>query len=269
MSKKSIYILLIIAFCVTPLTGQKESRESFKSLKRKLIIKYSGKEPKEFSPWLPGIKRGIRTKEKIIALTFDACGGHSGDRFDKKLVDFLIKNNIPTTIFVSGKWINSNRKSFMELVGNPLFEIENHGLVHRPCSVADFSKFGIDGTGGVAKVIDEIELNARKIAHITGRRPIFFRPGTTYFDDIAVKIVYDLKHTPINYNCPSGDTEKDMTPHKIAQKVLRSAKNGSIVIMHMNHPQRSTRKALEITIPLLKQRGYRFVKLRDYKKQLY
>ena len=45
--------------------------------------------------------------------------------------------------------------------------------------------------------------------------------------------------------------------------LLKNAKDGAIVIMHMNHPQWYTYEALQKVIPELRKQGYTFVKV-DY-----
>lgn len=105
----------------------------------------------------------------MIALTFDACGGKEGSGYDEKLIDYLIKENIPATLFINARWITANKDIFAKLAANPLFEIENHGTVN--------------------EVIREVKENADQIEKLTGRRPLFFRSGTAYYDDIAAGIM--------------------------------------------------------------------------------
>ena len=57
--------------------------------KFEIIRKFALLKPRYFSMNLPGIKTRIKTNEKVIALTFDACGGKKGRGFDKKLIDYL------------------------------------------------------------------------------------------------------------------------------------------------------------------------------------
>jgi peptidoglycan/xylan/chitin deacetylase (PgdA/CDA1 family) len=42
--------------------------------------------------------------QKRVALTLDACTGH----FDEDLIEFLIRNRIPATLFVTKKWLDAN-----------------------------------------------------------------------------------------------------------------------------------------------------------------
>lgn len=233
--------------------------------KQALVKRYEHAKPKQWGDKIAGVMSRLDTKDtkdKIIALTFDACGGPHGNGYDKKLIDFLVQEHIPATLFVNARWIDANPKTFAKLAQNPLFEIENHGYEHRPLSVTGKSVYGIRGTKNASQVIDEISLNENKIEKLTGRKPQFFRSGTAYYDDIAVSIVHDLGLQAVNYNL-LGDA--GATYHKKqVYKALMKANNGSIVLCHMNHPEKETAEGVIKAIPDLKKAGFRFVLLSDY-----
>src|SRR5690606_19955974 len=64
-----------------------------------------------------------------VALTLDACMG----RTDHRILDMLVQNRIPATIFVTGRWIKQNPAAMAVLKANAdLFDIENHGAMHIP-----------------------------------------------------------------------------------------------------------------------------------------
>lgn len=44
------------------------------------------------------------TSNNRVALTLDACAG----RFDQDLIDFLIRNRIPATLFSAKRWLDRN-----------------------------------------------------------------------------------------------------------------------------------------------------------------
>ena len=105
------------------------------SAKERLVAAYKNQTPKDWGERVAGVKTQLDTSEKVIALTFDACGGPRGSRVDTVLIEFLRKEKIPATLFVSGSWIDAKPAVFKALAADPLFEIENHGLAHKPCSV--------------------------------------------------------------------------------------------------------------------------------------
>jgi peptidoglycan/xylan/chitin deacetylase (PgdA/CDA1 family) len=146
------------------------------------------------------------------------------------------------------------QKIFKQLIKDTLFEIENHGLKHRPCGTVGETEYDIKGTLNVGQAVDEIELNNRKIKNITGKRPKFS-------DECCVKIAGQLGMSTISYDVLSGDAVPKTPENIIAGNILKNAKDGAIVIMHMNHPQWYSCETLQKVIPELRKQGYTFVKL--------
>ncbi len=217
--------------------------------------------PLEWSETASGVKTGLDTREPVIALTFDACGS-SGDGYDSKLIDYLIGEKIPATLFINARWIDKYPSEFLALSQNPLFEIENHGMLHKPCSVNGRSIYGIKGTSGPAEIRSEVDGNAEKIRRLTGRRPRFYRSGTAYYDEKAVAVVERL-----GYNCVGfsvlGDKGASYSRGQVKEAFL-SARPGDIIIAHMNHPEKETAVGVMDALELLKRRGLRFVRLDEY-----
>lgn len=230
--------------------------------KNYLIGKYKNQIPHQWGEKVTGTKTHIITQQKIVALTFDACGGKHGSGYDSKLINYLIKAKVPATLFINSRWIDANYSTFITLSKNPLFEIENHGLLHKPLSVNGKSAWGISGTKNIGEVVDEVLLNKLKIQRITGRTPLYFRSGTDYYDEVAVKIARDLGQQVISYNV-LGDAGATFNTEQVERACL-SAKPGSIIILHMNHPEKYTAEGIIEAVPLLRKMGYRFVKLDDY-----
>jgi peptidoglycan/xylan/chitin deacetylase (PgdA/CDA1 family) len=240
------------------------SDTSYTNLKNRIDRIFAHTAPGHWGEFVKGVDEDLITQKKIIALTFDACGGPHGSGFDKELTDLLIHENIPATLFFSGKWIDENPEIFRQLTKNTLFEIENHGLNHRPCSVDGESEFGIRGTADVPDAFDEIEANERKITALTNRRPRFFRSATAYIDESCAKIARNLGVTVISFDVLSGDAIPGNPASVIENNVISRVKPGAIVIMHLNHPEWNTYEALLKIIPKLKEQGYTFAQLKDY-----
>jgi peptidoglycan/xylan/chitin deacetylase (PgdA/CDA1 family) len=200
--------------------------------------------------------------QKVLAFTFDACGGRSSG-YNAALIAYLRKEQIPATLFVTGIWIEKNKETFAELAKDPLFEIENHGLMHRLCSTEGKTKYGVHATRNLGDVIDEMELCARKIAQLTGRRPIFFRSATAYTDELAIKVAERLGMEVVSYDILSGDAMK-ASGKTMSKNILNGARHGAVVIMHFNHPELQEKQALEMSVPELRRRGFNFIKLEDF-----
>ena len=195
----------------------------------------------------------------------DACGSKT-DSLDEDLINFLTRERIPATLFITSRWIDKYPDKFERLAANPLFEIENHGKEHRPASLTGRSIYGIQGTENPMALVKEVADGADKIEKLTGRRPIFFRSGTAYYDEYAVKLIQDLGFQSIGF-AVLGDRGATYTAPEVVDAFL-TAQAGDIIICHMNHPEKETGKGLMRVLPKLKAQGFRFVLLKDYADQL-
>lgn len=238
--------------------------QNYLALRENVSKEFAHSKPGSWGEFVKGVDEDIVTNKKIIGFTFDACGGKNADGYDAELIAFLRKEKIPATLFVTGKWIDANYSTFMELSKDPLFEIENHGLNHQPCSVDSESEYGIHGTKDIPDAIDEIEANAIKIEKITGRKPKFYRSATAYTDEACAKIAKQLGITIISFDVLSGDAVPFTPKEIIENNVLNNIKPGALIIMHFNRPKWNTYEALQRIILELKKQGYAFAKLEDY-----
>ena len=241
------------------------SAMNYDSLRAKIVSEYPVARPGKWGEFVKGVDEDIDTNSKIIALTFDACGTKYGNEYNAALIQYLREEHLPATLFITGLWIDANRDTFAALAHDSLFEIENHGLEHRPCAVCGETEYGIKGTLNVGEAVDEIELNNRKIMKITGRRPLFFRSATAFCDEECVKVAGQLGITIISYDILSGDAVPGTPSAEIANNILSNARDGAIVIMHMNHPKSHIVEALRIAIPALRTRGFQFVRLEHHR----
>jgi peptidoglycan/xylan/chitin deacetylase (PgdA/CDA1 family) len=257
---KTILIFFILFFILSSWRIDQGLSQEIQTRER-IISTFTGRVPQEWEEIVRGIKTRLNTDQKVLALTFDACGGPKGSRYDAKLIDFLISEAIPATLFISGKWIDANLDIFQTLARNPLFEIENHGLKHKPCSAIGRSVYGIRGTKSVGEIYDEVELNALKILNLAGRKPKYYRPGAAYGDEICVQITNALGYEVVNFSV-RGDAGATYSKAQV-KEALWNAPPSSIILMHMNHPEGKTAEGVIEAIPEMKKRGFRFVKLSE------
>jgi len=237
----------------------------YTNLKRKIAAEYNRSRSGRWGEFVEGVCEDLKTNQKIVALTFDACGGEKGTGYDNELIEFLRKEKIPATIFVTGRWIDAHYPEFVNLAHDTLFEIENHGLNHRPCTISGRSVYGIKGTANPPEAFEEVEGNAQKIKAITGRRPHFYRSATAFIDEAGAAMVRELGMIPVSYQVLSGDASAAVSKATITNNVLKNVRPGAIIIMHMNHPQWNTCEALQKIVPELRKMGYRFAHLNNCK----
>jgi peptidoglycan/xylan/chitin deacetylase (PgdA/CDA1 family) len=231
------------------------------ALRKRVIDRFSNAAPGQWGEAVTGVKTRLKSSDRVIALTLDACGSAKGMGYDARLMEFLAREQVPATLFINGRWIGPNRAAFLALAANPLFEIANHGQLHRPASVNGRSAYGIAGTRSVAELVDEIDLNARALEELTGRRPRFYRSGTAYYDEVAVQAAEALGEQVAGFSV-LGDAGATYSREQVRQALL-SARGGDIVILHMNHPGSGTAGGVIDAVTELKKRGFRFVRLSD------
>jgi len=258
---KIIFRFLIYTFLFFSWTIESVQPQVIRT-REQIVAKFSSRVPHEWGEVAKGVKTRLNTDQKVMALTFDACGGPEGSGYDAKLINFLTSEAVSVTLFISGKWIDANPYPFQTITRNPLFEIENHGLNHKPCSAIGRSAYGIRGTKNVGEIFDEIELNAVKIQNMTGRKPKYYRPGTAYCDEICVEIANALGYEVVNFSV-RGDAGATYSRKQVKQ-ALWNASPSSVILMHMNRPESQTAEGVMEAIPELRTRGFGFVKLPDF-----
>jgi peptidoglycan/xylan/chitin deacetylase (PgdA/CDA1 family) len=256
--KSHILILLFTLFPMGINCGQSQEIQT----KEQIISTFTGRTPREWGEVVRGVKTRLNTEEKVLALTFDACSGRRGPSYDARLIQYLETEKAPATLFISGRWMDVNPEICKKLSKNPLFEIENHGLNHKPCSAIGRPVYGIEGTKSMGEMYDEIESNALKILNLTGRKPKYYRPAAAYCDEICVEIANALGYQVVNFRI-LGDAGATYSKRRVKEALL-NAPPSSIILLHMNHPERETAEGLIEAIPELKKRGFRFAKVSEF-----
>lgn len=252
-------LFLILAGCSPAIVPERD--RAYLELQKRVAARFEMAVPQQWGETVTGVRTRLDTDEPLIALTLDACGGRKGSGFDAELLDFLEREQVPATLFINTRWIGPNRKDFDRLAANPLFEIANHGMEHKPASITGQSIYGIEGTPNVAGLVDEIELGAKAIVELTGQRPRYYRSGTAFYDEVAVTVAETLGQQVVGFSV-LGDNGATYSREEVKTALL-SARAGDIVIVHMNHPEAGTRDGLMDALPELKRQGFRFVRLSE------
>lgn len=211
----------------------------------------------------PELRLSTRPNESPrVALTFDACMGKT----DERILQTLIKNKIRVTIFVTARWIKSNPQAIAEIKANAdLFEIENHGAKHLP--IVDFPTqvFGLEAAGSPEAVRAEIEGGAKAIEVAFGSKPKWFRGATGLYSMSAEKIIADMDFKLAGYSV-HGDGGASFSKRRTAT-TFGAAKNGDVIIAHINQPTKPAGVGVVEGILKLKADGFEFIKLQDGFKQ--
>lgn len=210
----------------------------------------------------------IALPQKPIALTFDACmtygmekklqDGRAKSYYNKPIIDELVKEKVPATLFLTGLWAKNYPEVTKSLSQNPLFEIGNHSYSHQAFTS---TCFGLP----LLKPLDkdkEFQMSQEVLTNLTGKAPTLFRfPGGCFGkSDLELAKKYGLE--VIGWDLASGDAFNN-NANSIIKRVESRVKPGSIIVMHMNGDIDApvTAEALPEIISYLKSNGYTFVKV--------
>jgi peptidoglycan/xylan/chitin deacetylase (PgdA/CDA1 family) len=193
-----------------------------------------------------------------VALTFDACMG----RTDMRILSTLLANRVPATIFVTGRWLKRNRPAFAEMRAHPdLFEIENHGLNHVPAVDRPMRIYGIPAAGSSEAVRAEVEGGAKAITDAGAPRPQWYRDATAKYTATAAAQIRAMGFRIAGYSV-NGDGGS-LLGAAGAERQFGSARDGDVVIAHINQPTHKAGEGVVKGILDLKAKGYTFVRLSD------
>lgn len=191
-----------------------------------------------------------------VALTFDACGG----RTDTRILDVLVENGIPATIFVTARWIRRNPQAMAVLKGRPdLFEIENHGRDHRPAVDRPMRVYGLKAAGSADAVRAEVEGGALAVTEADGRKPTWFRGATAKYTPSAMALIESMGLKVAGYSL-NGDAGS-LLGATSARRRIANARDGDVVIAHINQPRHAAGAGVAEGILDLKAAGAVFVRL--------
>jgi peptidoglycan/xylan/chitin deacetylase (PgdA/CDA1 family) len=193
------------------------------------------------------VEHGPRDSSKI-ALTFDACPTKRTDEYDEKVIDVLLAEKVPATLFMSGRWVEKNPEKAKFLAAQPQFEIADHSYYHPHMVEKDDDR-----------VLRELKRTQALIKKVTGKTPRYFRPPFGEVDVRVARFAAEMGLVTIQYDISSGDADPNLSTKRIARCVLRDARGGSIIVFHMNRNGMHTAEVLPLIINGLRQKGFTLV----------
>jgi peptidoglycan/xylan/chitin deacetylase (PgdA/CDA1 family) len=194
----------------------------------------------------------VNTQEPAVAITFDACATMKGwYGFDRDVFDILKREQVPATIFVSGRWVDTHPEAMGDLTSDPLIEFGDHSYDHPHMTQLP--------DGRVGEEIDQTEAALGRY----GRRSVAFRPPFGDWNRRVIEIVHGKNLPTVTWDVVSGDPSAKTTTAAMIREVVRHARAGSIIIFHINGRGWKTHEALPAILSGLRERGFRFVPLSE------
>lgn len=183
-------------------------------------------------------KNPRQAEQRYVALTFD--DGPSSENTGT-LLDGLKARGVHATFFLMGENIEGNEELVRRMKADGHL-IGNHSYRH--------VQLTREGTEAVCR---EIEKTSEMIDEITGEKPEYIRPP---YGDWSEELAECVELTPVLWSVDSLDW-KLLNTERITRRVLKSVKNGDVILMHDIFPT-SVKAALEI-VDSLTAAGWQFV----------
>ena len=196
-----------------------------------------------------------------VALTFDACMG----KVDHRILDMLVAEKIPATLFVTGRWLRHNPEALGVLLAHPeLFELEDHGANHVPAVDRPIRIYGIEAAGSPEAVAAEVAGGADAIVKAGAPQPHWFRGATAKYSAQSIAQIEAMGYKIAGFSV-NGDGGSLLGETGTARR-FASAADGDVIIAHINQPDHKAGNGVVAGVLGLKKRGFHFVLLRDQDK---
>lgn len=204
----------------------------------------------ESKPPVNAVVRRIRPPKgaKLVALTFD---DGPWPVHTEEILDILAEHKVKATFFVLGVRVN-RKPDVARRIAAEGHLLGNHSLSHRSFA-----------TSSSKEVKKQIVKGRETIKKHTGVETNWVRPPYGAMDGAAWKVAKKTGSKVVRWTVDSEDWRKPGYK-KIAKRVIKRVKPGSVVLFHDGGGDRSqTVKALPLVIEKLKAKGYRFVTVEE------
>lgn len=206
----------------------------------------------------PGLRLPPSPDAPRVALTLDACDG----QVDQRILDVLLADRVPTTIFATGLWIARNPATMALLLAHPdLFEIEDHGDRHRPAITTPVRIWGLRAAGSAPAVAAEVTDGARDLVRAGAPTPRWYRGAGAEYDAGAEAAIAALGFRLAGFSLNAD--EGASLPARAVRARIDAATDDAVLIAHLNQPRRPSGLGVAEGIADLHARGIRFVRLED------
>jgi peptidoglycan/xylan/chitin deacetylase (PgdA/CDA1 family) len=187
-----------------------------------------------------------------IALTFDACATKLKSGYDERLIQVLVAKQAPATLFLGGKWMAEHPEATRYVGSCSQFELANHSFLHP--RMAELSE---------DRVRQELWWTQVIMYSLTGRQARLFRAPYAEVDERVARVAAQMGLVTVQYDLASGDPDPRTAADRLFRNVLQRARNGSIIVMHMNGRGWHTAEALPGIVDELRRQGFSLTTVSD------
>ena len=185
----------------------------------------------------------VDTKEKKVALSFDAAWGNEDTR---DIMKILKKHKVHVTFFMTGGWVKSYPDD-VKMIQKAGHELGNHSENH--LNMSSLSK---------EKMLEEISGVHNRVKELTGYEMKMFRPPYGDYNSEVIRATREAGYYPIQWSVDSLDW-KDYGVESIISTVCnhKALENGAIILCH--NGAKYTVKALDEMLTRLEEKGFEIV----------
>jgi len=187
----------------------------------------------------------VDTPEKKIALSFDASWG---SEFTPRILEILRKNQIRTTFFLTGFWIEKY-PDLVKKIDAEAHELGNHTATHPHLNTLE--------KDSIKKELEQVHAALHRL---TGKEPFLFRPPFGEYSNKVIEAASELNYLTIQWSIDSLDW-MDLDKNNIVKRVTDQLHPGAIILFHNNGSY--TADALPEILAFAKTAGYRIVPISE------
>lgn len=180
----------------------------------------------------------VQTDEKRVAITFDAAWGAEKT---SGIIEILNEYNVKATFFLVGFWTDKYA-DMVKLIDDNGMNIGTHSNTHPDMT-----------TLSAESIKSELETSISLITNITGKEVKLFRAPYGAYNNTLLETASSLGLTSIQWDVDTLDW-KGLSGEEICSRVLKYAKNGSIILCHNDSDH--ILEALPLILDRLQKQGY-------------
>ena len=183
----------------------------------------------------------VARQDKKISISFDCAWGVD---YTDEILNVMQTYNVKCTFFMVEFWAKKY-PDYVKKIVEQGHEIGTHSCSHKYMSKLTKSQIEL-----------ELKQSCDTIESISSKKVTLFRPPYGDYNNQLIEVANSLNLKTIQWSIDTLDW-KNYSADKIAQKVIKNAKSGAIILCHNNglHTAEALPKIFEVLI----SQGYTFV----------
>ena len=183
---------------------------------------------------------GVEREDGALSISFDCAWG---TEYTQKILDTLEFYKVKCTFFMTEFFVEKY-PDFVKKISDAGHEIGTHSKTHSYMSKMSEKE-----------IREELISSKTAIEKITGKKVELFRPPYGDYDDLLIGVAREEGLYTVQWSVDSLDW-KNLSAEKIATRILKQARSGSIILCHNNGLH--TADSLPLIFSALQEKGLVF-----------